>query len=237
MSQAAATLRLRELMGSSDVQVRYGAFNALRTRDPGDPYLGRTRVIQDEAIEAEEGDDPTAMPIRRSRSRRQDPFSLFVVDCDGPPLVHVAQTRRCEIVIFGKGQSLLTPVVLGAGPILLNASEGDQQVHISRIGSEAVNGPDQKVPTNLALGAVVCEAANLGATYPEILSILQAAERQKNLPGGLVVDALPPALAAYDAAQVAGKDVTKKDDDLIRTKVESARPKRKTLLDRLRGGK
>ena len=43
MDQAAATLKLRKLMDEADVEVRYGAFNALRTLDERDPFLGQVR--------------------------------------------------------------------------------------------------------------------------------------------------------------------------------------------------
>ncbi len=234
--QPSSNLRLRELMSNPDVQVRYGAFNALRTIDPGDPYLGRARVLHDEPAPDPAEDDAMAMQIaapRRPKKKPSDPFSLFVVDCEGPPLVHVARTRRCEIVIFGKGQTLQTPMVLGAGSILINATDGDTKAQVSRVGSEAIDGPDQKVPTSLALGEIIRETATLGATYPEILSLLQAAERQKNLPGELVVDALPSALEAYDDSQIYGRDVTK-DGGVKKTGVEMQR-KRKSLLNRILG--
>ena len=34
-------------MDEPDIEVRYGAFNALRTLDPTDSYLGRVRVLND----------------------------------------------------------------------------------------------------------------------------------------------------------------------------------------------
>ncbi len=239
MDQPASSLRLRELMAHPDEKVRYGAFNSLRIVDSSDPFLGKIRVRDDEPMP--EDDDPASMEMRipthrrRPPPRRADPFDLYVVDCEGPPLVHVAQTRRCEIVIFGKGQKLQTPVVLGAGSVLINASNGDTSLHISRIGTETIDGPDQKVPTQgLQIAEMICVAANLGATYPEILSMLQAADRQKNLPnnGKLVVDALPSALAAYEEAQVAGRDATKSDGEIKKTAGEMPKPEKKSLKDR-----
>jgi hypothetical protein len=72
----------------------------------------------------------------------------------------------------------------------------------------------------------------LGATYPEIVAILQAADRQKNLPGPLVMDAVPRTNPKYDEALLAGLNPTpKKDPALQKAKMEQ--PKRKSLLDRL----
>ena len=60
-------------------------------------------------------------------------------------MIHVARTRRCEIVVFGRGQKLLTPVVLGTGSILLNAADGDEKVQISKIVPSQFGDGDQKV--------------------------------------------------------------------------------------------
>jgi len=238
MDQPAATLRLQKLMDQANVEVRYGAFNALRTQDEHDPFLGQVRVVPDEP-EVEETDS-LAMAIatsgHRRRSRPDDPFSLYVVDSEGPPLVHVTHSRRCEIVVFGKGQKLQTPVVLGAGgSILLNASDGDTEIQISRILPSKFEEADVRVSVPLDLGEVIRETARIGATYPEIVAILQAAQKQKNLPGPLIVDAVPKTSPKYDEALLAGLDVTaKKDEALQKAKLEE--PKRKSFLDRLLHG-
>ena len=85
-------------------------------------------------------------------------------------MVHVARARRCEVVIFGKGQKLLTPVVLGGtGSILLNAAEGDETVQISRV--ESINGPAIPRPSKVVVPAwrwarSIREAAQLGRQLP-----------------------------------------------------------------------
>ena len=86
----------------------------------------------------------------------------------------------------------------------------------------------------------------LHATYPEVLALLQAADRQRNLPGApgsgtptLVVDALPTALPAYAEAQLTGRDATAKSDPALqKTGAEKPAP-RKKIIDRVfrRGGK
>ncbi len=136
IDQAAAHMMLRKLMDVADVEVRYGAFDALRTLDENDPFLGRVRVLDDPSgSEDESQDDSMALAIaaRGRRNRPEDPFALYLVDCEGPPMVHVANTRRCEVVLFGRSQKLLTPLVLGTGAILLNASDGDKTIQVSKI--------------------------------------------------------------------------------------------------------
>jgi flagellar basal body P-ring protein FlgI len=224
MDQPAAHLALRKLMDQPEIEIRYGAFNALRTLDANDPFLGLVRVLEQPKVEEEEDNDsPDAMAIaivnanRRRRTQQEDPFALYVVDSEGPPLVHVSRSRRSEIVIFGQQQKLLPPLVLGAGSILLNAADSDEKIEVSKIVASRFGDGDVKVTTSLDLAEVVRRTANLGATYPEVVAILEAAMRQKNLPGELVVDAVPIANRAYTDA-ILGKDATaKRDDSLKRT--------------------
>jgi hypothetical protein len=235
MDHAASHLKLRKLMDEPDVEVRYGAFNALRTLDPHDPFLGLLRVIDEPKREDEDDESPDAMALAfasatRHRPGQDDPFALYVVDSEGPPLVHVSRTRRPEIVIFGRQQKLLAPIVLGTGPILLNASENDDKVEVSKIIPSRFGDADAKVTTTLELAEVLRRAANLGASYPEIVSILESASRQRNLPGPLVVDAVPSSNPAYLEA-ILGKDATaKRDDALKRTAGETSRSRRRWLF-------
>ena len=239
MDQPASHMKLRKLMDDPDGEIRYGAFNALRILSPDDPFLGQVPVLDDPKPADDEdvtAPDSMAVALTRATNRRRpvDPFSLYLVDCEGPPMVHLARTRRCEIVVFGRGQTLLTPLVLGTGPFLLNASEGDESIKLTKIVPSRYGEQDQKVECTLGLGDVIREAATMGASYPEIVTVLQAAERQKNLSGPLVIDALPGTSPVYDQAVVAGKDTTKKDDALKRTSGEpDSPPKRRTLLDRI----
>jgi hypothetical protein len=229
MDQSAGLMRLRELMGHPDIQLRYGAFDALRSYDENDPFLGRLSLT-DEPPANPDG-DPLAMRLDDRPARkgpvRDEPFRLYLVDCDGPPIVHVSRNLHAEIVLFGHGQKLLTPVVLGAGGgVLLNASVGDDRVQISRITHDTLDQPDSRVVAPLDIAAVIKEATRVGATYPEIVAILAGAAKQKNLPGPLVVDAIPLPDKAYSEAQLLG-DKSKKDDALKKT---SGEEKKKTGL-------
>ena len=91
MDQPASHLKLRKLMDEPEIELRYGAFNALRTLDPHDPFLGLVRVIDEPKQEATRMNRRTRWrwpsPTRLSRhNRREDPFGLYVVDSEGPPL-------------------------------------------------------------------------------------------------------------------------------------------------------
>lgn len=228
LDQSASHMQLRKLMDEPDIEVRYGAFNALRTLDPSDAYLGRVQVLNDP--KPREDDEPAAdgmaMEIAtasRRRARRDDPFALYLVDSEGPPMVHVSRTRRTEIVVFGRQQKLLPPLVLDGGDILINAGDSDDKVELTRI--VPAPGGDVKVATSLELADVIRQAASMGAAYPQIVSLLEKANKQRNLPGQLVVDAVPASSPAYLEA-ILGKDLHAKRDEAVgRASGETTRPR------------
>jgi flagellar basal body P-ring protein FlgI len=236
LDQPASHLKLRKLMDEPSIEVRYGAFNALRTLDSSDPFLGLMRVMDAAKVEDDEDESPDSMALalaisaRRRRNVQEDPFALYVVDSEGPPLIHVSRTRRCEIVVFGRQQKLLTPIVLGAGAISLNAADNDDKLEISKIVASQFADSDTKLTSSLELAEVLRRLANLGAGYPEIVSVLETAQRQKNLAGELVVDAVPIAGSSYLEA-VLGKDITGKRDDAVkRTSGASSRSPRRRFF-------
>lgn len=217
--QPAAMMALRTLMSNADPVIRYGAFSALRTADPENGYLGRIPVMKDRKQNDAADNMAAAIDDIQSRKRRgsalDDPFQLYVVPCEGPPLIHYTRTHRAEIVIFGESQKLEPPIVLGGGgSIILNASENDDKVEISRITRNSLDF-EKKVVSSLMLSDIIREVANLGATYPEIVELLNSASRQYNLEGQLLVDAQPATSDKYIQVQLAGKrldDKPKRDE-------------------------
>jgi hypothetical protein len=105
--------------------------------------------------------------------------------------------------------------VLGPGDILLNAADHDDEVDISKIDASRF-GSDVKVRSSLEIGEVIRHVARLGATYPEIVAILDAAEKQKNLPGPLYVDSVPQANMQYLNKALLGQDEAPKVDDEVK---------------------
>jgi flagellar basal body P-ring protein FlgI len=214
MDLPAGTLRLRKLMDDPDLGVRYGAFTALRKADPTHQALGRVRLVEPPPGD---DDDEDAMALRlgpsivdrpRKAPLPEDPFGLYVVEGTGPTSIHVSKSRTCEVVIFGRNVELLTPVVLGGGgAVQINASEYDQKVEISKIAPSQRGRSDVKVVSSPSLPAVLRTLVRLNVSYPEIVALLEAANAQRNLPGPLLVDALPAATPKYQEAQLEGLKV------------------------------
>jgi hypothetical protein len=102
-----------------------------------------------------------------------------------------------------------------------------------------------KVNCSLDIPQIFREMANLGASYPDVVTVIDSAYKQKNLPGPFVVDALPLPNKAYDEAQLAlAKAPSKKDDDLKKTSATSDKNdksnaskdnKRPSLMQRIGG--
>ena len=89
MDDPAARDQLVQLLGESSAEARYGAFRALRSMNSLDP------LVRGEEL--------------------GDVFSYHVLDTKGPAMVHVARSRRAEVILFGAEEQLQTPVILDAG--------------------------------------------------------------------------------------------------------------------------
>ena len=113
--------------------------------------------------------------------------------------------------MFGREQKLLPPVVLDTGSIFLNAAASDDKIELSKIVPSRFGDADVKTTTSLELAEIVRKMANLGASYPQIVAVLENGKRQRNLTGELVVDAVPVSNRVYLDA-VLGKDTTTKRD-------------------------
>lgn len=160
---------LRDLMNHSSVETRYGAFRALHTMFPDDPSV-----------------DGVRMP---------GGFTVHPVDSTADPLIHLTRVKKSEIVLFDATQKFQLPLMLRAGSrvIIKNNSRGDGIV-LSRI--VAGEGRQERT-TSTEIGQVIKAAAELGASYPDVVQMLLQAERQHNLPGLIAIDELPAGGRTY----------------------------------------
>ncbi len=168
MSPEAVTALL-PLLHQESIETRYGAFRALTNIAPNEPSVAPLKI--------------------------KGEYSLHVIDSQAPPVVHLTQRRKMEVVIFGAEQRLQTPVMLRAGHYILVRSQptGDRlTVTFIPPGS-----PEQRREVSTRLVDLLLAMDEFGAQYPDVVQMLIEADRQGNLVGKLAIDELPRAGRVY----------------------------------------
>ena len=184
MDDFAAYEALRKLLDVPSAETRYGAFRALWAMNAQDP------LVRGENL--------------------GDQFSYHLLDTQGPPMVHVTRSKRPEVVLFGSGQRLITPLALDAGKRIQVNSHGGDEVTVSRFTKDE---PDQKRVTSAKLDDVIQAIVALGGTYPDVFQALQQAKVTHALAGRFEIDALPQGGRTYDRSADTDGDDAEDDDD------------------------
>ena len=168
------------LAADSDDETRYGAFRALRSLDE-----------RDEAVRG---------------VRLGDAFWLHKVAPKTPPLIHVAMSKRPEIVLFGDRHTLVPPFALQIGEFAVTATRAeDLRCTISHFPMNAEGG--SRTRCSLELAEVLKVLADQGATYPEVVELIRQADRCRNLSCRVRQDAMPQAVTVQQLAR-AGRAAT-----------------------------
>ena len=162
MERVEAHDELSELLHVASAETRYGAFQTLRRLNPNDP------MVSGETIEGK--------------------FAFHVIPSAGEPLVHVARSRRPEIVLFGADQQLKPPVVLSTGNGIVIKDNGKGQLKVSRF---AAGTDDLQMECSYRVDQVIRTVARMGASYADVVELIQTAKRQKVLTSRIEVDSIP----------------------------------------------
>jgi HEAT repeats len=169
MDDVVAYDSLRELLAVQSAETRYGAFRSLWAMNENDP------LVRGEKMGGE--------------------FTYHVLDVPGPKMIHVTNSYRPEVVLFGKDQHFDLPLVLDAGQnVLVNGQSGGKIV-VSRFtpGKE----PEQRT-VSTSVDEVVRAVVELGGTYPDVVQALQQAKHDGALKSRFLIDALPESGRQYD---------------------------------------
>jgi len=160
---------LSALLSLPSAETRYGAFRALWAMNEHDPLVRGEKM--------------------------GDQFTFHVLDVAGPRMVHVTDSYRPEVVLFGKDQQFSLPLVLDAGPSILVNGQSGGKIIVSRFkpGQE----PEQRT-VSTSLDEVVRAIVELGGTYPDVVQALQQAKHDGALKSRFLVDALPESGRRYD---------------------------------------
>lgn len=193
LDEAASTFALQDLLASELPEVRYGAFKAMREREP------RTYSSKDQMMNKS--------------------FWLHKVAPEASPLVHLLNNGRAEITVFGKTPKLVAPFSLRAGPdLVVTARPGDASVTISRFST---NKPQRQEQCSFAVVDVVKGLADLGAHYEDVVELLTQARDVKALGCELRIDALPKGAEIKRLAEHArGDKMMEKEADLMKEPAE-----------------
>src|SRR5206468_7451093 len=162
MTHVAALDGLSDLLHVPSVETRYGAFRAMRIRNPGDP------MTRGETLDKK--------------------FRYHVIPAAGEPLVHITRTRIPEIVVFGHEQRLKDVSLLRAGKRILITSleNGDLRAGKYDPGQETVY---ETFPPDL--DKLIRVVVKLGGGYSEVIQCLQDAKKAGCLEGRLAVESVP----------------------------------------------
>ncbi len=172
LDAAICHIKLRELLASNSAETRYGAFRALRELD-----------ANDEAVVGE---------------FLNHAYYLHVVAPGSRPMIHVSSVRRAEIVLFGEEPQLVPPFTLEAGPeFTVVASVSEDRCMLGRFSASA---GVHREPCSLRVEDVIRTLAGMGASYADVVDLLQRAASSQSLSCPLAVDALPRATAVYNLA-------------------------------------
>jgi hypothetical protein len=124
-----------------------------------------------------------------------DQFTFHTLNVGGPAMIHVTESYRPEVVLFGKDQKLSLPLLLDAGPSILVNGQSGGKIIVSRFapGEE----PEQRT-VSTGVSEVVRAIVELGGTYPDVVQALQQAKHDGALKSRFLVDALPQSGRRYD---------------------------------------
>jgi hypothetical protein len=162
LDEAICHVKLRELLASPEPETRYGAFRALRALDEHDP------AVQGEQFNGS--------------------FWLHRVSPESTPLVHLATSRRAEVVIFGEEPYMVPPFQFLAGEFTVTAGNDDKSCTISRLSAHRGTSRRQ---CSLKLDDVLHTMADMGCMYPEVVELLRQVGNFQCLSCKVAIDAVP----------------------------------------------
>jgi hypothetical protein len=140
------------------------------------------------------------------------------LDVAGPPMIHVTRSRLPELILFGKSQTLETPLAVNAGNQIMVTSTPEGEISISKFAAKEA---DQKRIVSTKVDDVIRAIVDLGGTYPDVVQALQEAKATGALATRIEVDALPETGRTYD--RVADANDEDKDGGASKKEVADAK--------------
>ena len=183
IDHVAAYDALTGMLSTTSAEARYGAFHAMRMRNPRDP------LVKGEVL---------AGTLR-----------YHIVSTNSDPMIHFARSRRPELVLFGHDQRMKPPAFLYAGPEILIKGLDVDRVKLSRFvpGKE-----DRHEVCSTRVDDIVRAIVKLGGGYEEVLEALMGARNKGYLGSRVLVDARPRTGRVYRRGE-AGDPLSEEPSD------------------------
>lgn len=159
MDHVAAYDALCELLTDTGAETRYGAFRALRVRNPRDPMFSG-EVLSEQFV------------YHRVSS--------------GKPMIHFSSTRGPELVVFGLEHPIKPPAFLFAGSNIMLKGLPDGRLKVIRF---LPGLDDREEVVEADVDHVVRAIVRLGGTYADVYQALSGAKQDELLESRLVVNA------------------------------------------------
>ena len=159
---------LQELLHVPSEETRYGAFRALKYRNPMD------QTIRGEML--------------------GEQFSYHGINSLAPPMVHITAHKYPEIVLFGTDIFLRQPFTLEAGPQIFINGQIPNEVVVSKL---VLRGIGERRTVSNRLDEIIRAVVDIGGTYPDVVQLLRQADSTRVLSCKLEVDCLPEPNRAY----------------------------------------
>src|SRR5262245_15001288 len=197
LNESVCRIKLNELMATDDYELRAGAFQALR--------LAYAEECRSDPRRERDGETSLERAMRRLGGENLQAFWLHQVAPNSAPAVNFAETKRPEIVMFGKDIRLVAPFrVLAGVEFIVTASAGDERCFISRISERS----EQRQTCSLRLDDVLRKLVDLGGQYPEAVDLLTKLHNQQGLNCPVALLSPPPA-APLEELIAEGRDAAK----------------------------
>ncbi len=176
LNEAVCHMQLRDLLTSSNAEVRYGAFRALQ-------------ILKDE--------DPQIVGEELNKS-----FHLHRVAPTSGPMIHYSLHRKAEIVLFGKETRFVPPFGICAGKeFTITAAPEDQRCTVTRYLMK--EGREIHHQCSFQVDDILRTMAYLGAEYPTAVDLLRQANDLKCLNCSVAINAVPQPTPLEELAKAA----------------------------------
>ncbi len=165
MDHVAALDALTHLLSVSSSEARYGAFVAMRVRNPRDTFVAGEVF--------------------------NESFAFHRLEAGGEPMIHFSTRRRAELVLLGGEQTLEPPAFLFAGKHILIKGMPNGRLRVTRMA--ATESDDRVIMVEPEVSRLVRAITDLGGGYAEVYQALRDAKQNGYLSSKFVVDATPQA--------------------------------------------